>query len=270
MAKATREKLRLAYLNIDDIDVSLSNVRKSNVKEGIDELAKSIREIGVQQPVMVVKKGQRYELVIGQRRYLACKQLGEKTIPALITKVESDTDAAIRSFSENIQRRVLDYRDKMQAALTLRKELKSIDAVARRLGVTPQTVRNYLGYAGVREEIKAMVTEKRFSASTALRITRGIEDEELALKIAEEIKDMPRSEQKNLVIDAAIQNPNEKRPKKLVKIAEKAGHMRKITIHVTQRVYKAISRASREYQSDREMLVKEAIEEWLTNRGFIK
>ncbi|GAI04140.1 unnamed protein product, partial [marine sediment metagenome] len=78
------KKLKFEYLPLDKIDISISNVRKTNLKEGIDELANSIKEIGVQQPIVVSTKGERYELIIGQRRYLACKKIGKKEIPALI------------------------------------------------------------------------------------------------------------------------------------------------------------------------------------------
>jgi len=270
MPEKKQERLEFAYIPLDAIDVSISNVRKSNLEEGIDELANSIREEGVEQPVMVVPKGKRYELIIGQRRYLACRKAGETEIPAVKTKVKDRTHALVKSFSENIHRLDLDYRDKMQVALELREKLKSIDRVAERLGVSQQTVRNYLGYAAVSEEIKAMVTDKKFSVSTAMRISKGIQDEELALKVAEKIKDMPRSEKRNLLIDVAIENPREKKVGKLVKIAEKTERMRKITIYVTERVYEAICEASEVYDSDRKMVVKEAVEEWLTKRGFIR
>ena len=270
IAKMKREKLTLKYLKIEDIDVSQLNVRRSNLQKGINELANSIREIGVQQPVMVFKKGDRYELIIGQRRYLACKKADVTEIPAIITNIRDRTHFIIKSLSENIHRRELDYRDKMQAALELQRRLKTVDAVAKFLGVTSQTVKNYFGYAGVPDEIKEMVTNKKFSASVAIRISKGIEDEKLALKVAEKIKDMPRSKERNLLIDVAIVNPHEKRVNKLVKMASQMGKMKKITIYVTQRVYDAICEASREYETDRQMVVKEAIEEWLTRKGFYK
>jgi len=266
-----QDKLQFDYIKLEDIDVSLSNVRKSNLEEGIDELATSIAEIGVQQPVEVFeKKDKRYELIIGQRRYLASKKAGETEIPAVITTVADETEWLVKSFSENIHRLDLEYRDKMQVALELRERLNSIRAVAQRLGVSPQTVKNYLGYAGVSEKMKKMVDQKKLSASTALRISRGIADEDLALKVAAKIEEIPRGEQRNLFIDVAMENPREKRIDKLAEIANSAAKMKKITIYVTERMWNAIAEASKEYGSGREEVVKEAVEEWLGKRGFIK
>ena len=108
------EKLDFDYISLDKIDISSLNVRKVNLEEKLEELAESIKAIGVQQPIMVFKKPDgRYELIIGQRRYLACKKIGKKTIPAVITDVKGKTDALIKSFSENIHRLDLAYQDKM-------------------------------------------------------------------------------------------------------------------------------------------------------------
>lgn len=264
------KKLQFDYLPLEKIDVSLLNVRKANLEEGIPELANSIKEIGIQQPVVVFKKeDKRYELIIGQRRYLACKKIGLREIPALITTVKDETDATVRSFSENIHRLDLEYRDKMQVATALLNKLGSIRSVAEHLGVTQQTVRNYLGYAAVPESIKKMVDEGKFSASTATRIVERIADEKQAIEIAEKIKEIPRSEDRMAMIDIAHENPD-KSSKEIFRIVKEHSAMKKITIHVTQIVYEALSQASKKYQSERADVVKEALEEWLKKKGFIE
>jgi len=262
------KKLKFEYLPLDKIDISLSNARKSNLEEGIDDLAKSIKEIDVQQPVVVFEKtDKRYELIIGQRRYLACKKLWSKEIPALITTVKGDTDVTIKSFSENIHRLDLEYRDKMQAATELLSKFGSIDEVAKHLAVTTQTVKNYLGYAAVPEPIKKKVDEGKFSASTAMKITKEISDEKQAIKIAELVEETPSSAARGIIIDVAKENPG-KSKREIAEIAKE--QMRKITIHVTEKVYEAAIQASRKYESDKESIVKEALEEWLKKRGFLQ
>lgn len=262
------KRLNFNYLPLDKIYISKFNVRKSKLEEGIDELAKSIKEIGVQQPVVVFPKGDRYELVIGQRRYLACKRLELKEIPALITRVKSDTEAVIASFSENIHRLDLEYRDKMQVATELLTRLGSINKVATHLGVNPQTVKNYLGYAAVPEPIKKMVDEHKLSATTATEIAKNIPDEKLAIKIAGKIIETPSSEKRRIIVDVARENLG-KSFGQITRIADKV-KFTKVTIDLTPRVAEALDRACLEYKIDRKGIATEALERWLQDRGFYK
>jgi ParB family chromosome partitioning protein len=263
------KKLKFEYLPLNKIDISISNVRKSNLEEGLEELVKSIKEIGIQQPVVVFPKEDRYELIIGQRRFLASQRAGLKEIPALITTVKDETDATIKSFSENIHRLELEYRDKMRVATELLKKLGSEIEVAKYLGVTPQTVKNWLGYADLPEEIKRIVDGGKLSANTALRIWRHIPDEKKAIEIAKMVKEIPRNEDRAAIIDIAREYPS-KSTEEIVKVMKERSMMKKITIHVTQRVYEGLLKASKEYQSNEEDVVKEALEDWLKKRGFIK
>ena len=254
---------------LEKIDISISNVRRTNIEEGLDELAESIREIGVQQPIVVFRKSDnRFELIIGQRRYLACKKIGKKTIPALITTIDNETDALIKSFIENIHRLDLEYEDKMAVATELLTKLKTVKNVAKALGVDSQTVKRYLGYSAVPEPIKKMVAEGKLSANTAIRIKDNISNEKQAIEIAEKIREIPRGEDKTEIIDIAKQNPD-KDAKEVYEIAKKR-KPRKISFDLSERIYEALSQASRKYNSDKKIIILEALEDWLKNRGFIK
>lgn len=260
-------KLKLEYISIDKIDISKSNVRKTDIDKRIDELAKSIEKIGLQQPIVVFKDRDRYKLIIGQRRYLACKKLGLNELPAIVTHVKSETDATIASFSENIHRLDIRYRDKMAVSTALLNKLGSVNQVAEYLGVARQTVRNYLGYAIVPEPIKRMVDEKKLSASTALRIARYISDEKLAIRIAERIIEVPRSEDRRNIIYAARENPD-KDLAEIFRIGEKM-KFRRITINLSFRMAEALEQACRETGSDRKDIAFEAVVDWLVTKGFL-
>lgn len=255
-------------LPLEDIDISKYNVRKTDPEIDIDELANSIKEIGVEQPVVVFEEKGRYELIVGQRRYLACKRLKEKYIPALVVQLKDKTEASIASFSENIHRLPLNYRDKMKVAYELRSKLASIDSVAKRLGVTAQTVRNYLGYAAVPEAIKEMVDKGELSRSTAVYIMRNIPDEQKATRIAKKVKETPSSEKRWAIVEVAKANPDIT-DKEITKIAEQIKYKR-VTVNLTTKVATALSEACGEYRSKPEEITTEALVEWLTNKGFYK
>ena len=112
-----------------------------------------------------------------------------------------------------------------------------------------------------------MVDEGKLSASTATRITKNIQDKEQAVKIAEKIKETPRSEDRRKIIDVAKENPK-KTSKEIIKIA-KEQKFREVTIDLTPRAADALSQACQEYKSDAEDIATEALEEWLNKRGFL-
>lgn len=260
--------LEYRTIPINQIEVSLSNARRSDVREGIDELAKSIDEHNLLQPIVVYEKEDKYQLIIGQRRYLACKEiLRWKEIPARIIKVKNETDAAIISFSENIHRLDLSYKDKMRVAIELKAILKSVKKVSEALGVTDQTVRNYLGYEAVPEAIKDMVANNKLSVQTATDIARNISDEKQAIEIAKEVIETSRPKRK-LVIGLAKENPSKTRAE--IRNLAKKVVLSKITIHLTARISVALNQACHDFKSEPEDIGIMAVEEWLDERGFLK
>lgn len=262
------EKMIFEYIKLDQVEISELNARKENSEESLSELSDSINKIGLQQPIVVYKKGEKYEVIIGQRRTLACKKLGWTEIPALITPVQTDIDFIIQSFSENIHRLDLNYRDKMNVATILyNKYDKSVAQVAKELGVSQTTIRSYLGYAGVPESIKKLVDDGKLSASTAMRIYQQIPDDEQALKIAEKIVEIPRSEDRNKLIALSRTYPN-KSVSELTDIAKKLKYST-VTLNLTPPVAVALSKACDDIQSNPQMIAFEALETWLISKGFL-
>ena len=245
---------------IDKIYVSKYNVRKRETDKDIDLLAKSIEKRGLLQPIVVVESGNNYELVIGQRRVLAFKKLGKKSIPALIKKISTSTDKVITSFTENIQRRDMPYRDKMEAAIELLSELKSKEAVAKELGISVQTVKSYLGYSAVPEEIKKMVDRGEISAQTATRITQRVENEQKAIAVAKLAKDVPNAYKRRLAIDIASKYPD-KSQNEIQQLLEKMG--KRYTMHFTTELFDRLKQASRTLKRDIDDIVFQAVDEWL-------
>jgi len=253
---------------VDKIDVSPANARTEDVEEGLDYLVRSIDEIGLQQPIVVYKDRGRFRVLIGQRRFLACKRLGWNEIPALVRTIDNETQAAILSLSENIHRLDLGYRDKMRVAVLLLKDLNTIPKVADRLGVSAQTVRNWLGYAGVPEKLKDMVERRKISAQTALAISRSVPDEKEAVEIAKKVREEPTSERRSIVIETARLNPGKSASE--IDALVKKQKTTTVTLNLTPRIADALDAACRDYRGERSEIATAALEEWLGKRGFLK
>ena len=124
---------------LDKLDISTAQVRTDNTS-GIDDLAASIRKQGLLQPIYVVPKPKgRFEILAGQRRFLAHQKLGYKTIRAIVADSESiDEDAKVAiSLTENLIRRDNSQRELIDACTKLFKRYGSVKLVAPPAGVTP-------------------------------------------------------------------------------------------------------------------------------------
>ena len=112
--------MKIKEIKLASIEVSKFNTRKDlsagSEETSLDDLAKSIQEKGLLNPIMVreMSKG-KYDLVAGQRRFLACKKIGLETMPAIIRDDLTDTDATIISLIENVQRADMNPIDKAKA-----------------------------------------------------------------------------------------------------------------------------------------------------------
>jgi ParB family chromosome partitioning protein len=132
-------------LPLDDIDMNPFQPRTSFNEESLRELASSIRELGVIQPITVRKKGfGKFELVSGERRCRASKLLGIETIPAYV-RIANDQESLEMALVENIQRQDL---DPIEIALSYQRLIEEIDLtqeqMSNRVGKSRSAIANYL------------------------------------------------------------------------------------------------------------------------------
>lgn len=266
------ETYDIRQIPLEKITISKSNARTIDTYIGLDELAKSIKEIGLQQPVVVFPiSGQkdRFELIIGQRRFLACKSLGMKTIYAVtLKKPLNNVEALVYSLSENIHRQELDYKDKIQVVLNLIKELGNIRTVSKKIGVSETTVRNYLGYSAIPEPIKEMVEEGQLSRFTAVRIAKTNPDPKRAIAIAAKVKEEPRREKRNEIIQTAVENPTYTAEK----VFSEAPKMKfkHVTLDLTNGAAAALKKASEKYELEPREIATQVLIDYLKTEGFYK
>jgi ParB family chromosome partitioning protein len=247
---------------LDQLLIGEWNIRQRDIAVDIDELAQNMDRFDLQHPIVVQPKGDKYEIIIGQRRFLAAKQLGWKYIDAKVKKKRlNEFDAKTLSFSENIQRRDISPRDKAEVCEYLLKSLKTPQAVAEHLGTTEQTVRKWLGYAGVPNKLKDLVEERAISVPAAMRLAEYVLDEEKAVAIAKKMAKEPKRARDRL-LEAAEENP--RRPLETIyKRAEEKRLQKKITFVLPEKWSYAMDRAVKRLNSTPNEIAKDATIEWL-------
>jgi len=161
-------------VKIDDPDGAL---RSSIDPEKIRELAESIREQGLIQPIVIRPKDGRYEVIAGHRRLLAHRFLHEEKIKAIIRDATEEEIFFIRAI-ENLQREDLNPIEKGKLFLGIKNKLGLTDAaLAKKLGFTQATIRNYLLVLEVPVEYHQAIIDGKISVR-AMNTLNQIEDPE--------------------------------------------------------------------------------------------
>jgi ParB family chromosome partitioning protein len=213
--------------------------------------------------------GDRYSVVIGQRRYLAFRHLGRKSIPAFVLNVTLDpTQMSLLSFSENIQRVDLSPRDKAATCSELLATLGSIQEVASALGISQQTVRKWVGYAQVPDSIKKLVRPRGLTVSQATRIWTYTDDEETAQSIAERIADEPVKENRERVLLSAKQLQGNS-VNAIFRRAEELQMTRRIHFELVASEARAMDEATLLTETESDEIAKSATVEWLESNRFL-
>lgn len=134
----------LRELLIDEIIPNSYQPRKNFNEEALQDLADSIRENGIIQPIVVQKKGDRYELICGERRWRSAQQAGLKKIPAIVREASS-REALQIALIENIHREDLNPIEEAHAYQRMLDDFSlTQEDIAQRVGKKRATVANYL------------------------------------------------------------------------------------------------------------------------------
>lgn len=205
----------------DIVKVKLSELRSNPYQprqkfdqEKLVELANSIKEYGVLEPIIVTKSIKGYEIVAGERRKKASELAGLETIPAII-KEFTDSEMMQIALLENIQRENLTAIEEAEAYSNLLKVLNvTQEELANKIGKSRTYITNMVGLLNLPESVKNDILHGLISAGHA-KILSKLENEELITELAEKIKlnHLSVRELENLV-----QNPDYKRKNAIVKI----------------------------------------------------
>lgn len=135
---------RLVEVSVDSLAPNPLQPRKRFAPEALDELAASIRTTGVLQPLVVRRRGERYEILVGERRWRAARQAGLARVPAIVREA-SDAEALQLALVENLLREDLNPLEEAEAYQRLMAELGwTQEELARRIGKDRSSVANAL------------------------------------------------------------------------------------------------------------------------------
>src|SRR5438093_3885015 len=133
----------------------------------LEELAASIRESGVIQPLLVRRSGERYQIIAGERRWRAAQQIGLATVPVVVREVPDERLLEL-ALVENIQRQELTPLEEAQAFQRLQEEFRlTQEEVARRVGRERSTIANTLRLLRLPRELRDLLTTGRLDAGHA-------------------------------------------------------------------------------------------------------
>ena len=180
------KKEEVFELPLSEIDANLNQPRKNFDDKALAELSASIKVHGVIQPIIVVKKGQRYMIIAGERRYRASKMAGKETIPAII-KNYTESQIAEVSLLENLQREDL---NPMECARAMKKLMTDFgwtqDMVADRLGKSRPVVANTVRLLNLEPEVISLIEQNKISAGHARSLV-AVTDKKAQIKLAHQV-----------------------------------------------------------------------------------
>ena len=179
----------LTDIKLSLIDINRNQPRKNFDEEKINELAESIKENGLVQPIIVSKEGKRYKIIAGERRFRAAKAAGFSTISAIIRDDNLDDKKVLElALIENIQRQDLNPIEEGMAIKSLISEYSMTqDMIAKKLGRSRPAITNTIRLLNLDKRVQEMLIDGRISEANARSLV-VIEDPNLQYSLACEIE----------------------------------------------------------------------------------
>ncbi len=205
-------------LPLNELRVNPYQPRKTFNEESLNELAESIKEHGVFQPIIVKKSIKGYEIVAGERRFRASKLAGKETIPAIVRNF-TDEEMMEIAVLENLQRENLNAVDEANAYKTLMENLHlTQDQVSKRVNKSRSHITNLLGILSLPEDVLTLVKENKLSMGHARclsklsdiekinELTKKVLEENLSVRELEALSSDNEIERKNKIVKSPKSN----------------------------------------------------------------
>lgn len=176
----------LLDIDTDLIEPSPAQPRTHFNEDRLEELAQSIRANGIVQPLLVRRRGARYQLIAGERRWRAAQRAGLQRVPAVVREIPDEKLLEL-ALVENIQRQELNPIEEANAYRRLIETLGlTQETVAQRVGRDRSFVTNYLRLLRLPEDLQRLVEEEKISMGHA-RALLGVDDADIQRRVARNI-----------------------------------------------------------------------------------
>jgi len=209
-------QMKIDYVPVSEIVIGKSQARLSELDKDLDVLALSISKLGLLEPISIFKNDEdKYEILAGQRRFFAVKQLGWNEIPTIVRPKPTDEYyAKAISLSENVTTNPMTLSDTISACEMLFKRFGSTKMVAESVGLSPKIVRKYVKFARLPQSLKdaydrgELGKDPKKSLNVALKATDALTsddnvvDEQKVVEFAKILAKKTGAEQRDLEKEA--------------------------------------------------------------------
>lgn len=205
-------------VDIDKIEPNKNQPRKIFEENALEELAESIKEHGVIQPIILKKINSGYEIIAGERRWRASKIAGIKKIPAVVKNID-DLKAFETALVENLQREGLNPMEEAKSYKRLIEEFSlSQEEAAKKVGKSRSVVANVMRLLNLDERVQIFISENKLSNGHG-RALLGISDNNIQFETAEKIiqEELSVRETEKLVKKITENNNKDKKEKRKIK-----------------------------------------------------
>lgn len=265
---------RFEDIPLNQLEISTSQVRLSDTGEDISELADSIAKVGLLEPILVSPPGPtgKYEIILGQRRFLAHQELGFHSIKAgILSDHVKEIEAKVLSVTENLVRRDLNNKDLIDVCTYLYKQYASIKDVVAQTGLPYDKVSKYVKYDRLIPELKDVVNTGEVDVKAALRaqdalLVVGELDPQEVVKVAKEMAPMSGAQQKRIQ-DALKSNPDVP-VDQVIEEAKSKSRVIQVLVTLGQQIHISLGQFARDEDTSVDEAASQLIHDGLAGLGY--
>jgi ParB family transcriptional regulator, chromosome partitioning protein len=256
-------------IKLTDLIIGKWQHRTESVGADIDELAESIKTRGLLQPISVAEapspNEDKYEIIMGQRRFLAFKKLGKESIPCIVkSKKDDELEYLIDSVTENISRRDTTQKENKEVCIKLWRRWGSIKSICEITGISEYFVRKHIKWATLPSELKNLVDEGTVSldaATKAVEVQKYEEEPEIeeTIEIAKSLHKIPQGAR--VKVKKLKASHQEVETSKIISDVEKEDQIPPISVRLSDTAYNNITHQAKERKMTEGEVASEIVEE---------